>query len=316
MHLLDYNPEWLIESTPIWLVRLVSDGLLAVLYFCPNVLGLILYAWGCFWLVDILLSLLSGGLMRQVSRASMAANWEIGGHFSRLAHWSVRGVAVLLKVAIGLPSFYATNLALSSHPADSDALRELATGYPWQNFALGNLPIQFLPDISNQNSTVGHIVALVLAICVILCIYYYWSAGFAAVRDIRRVGDVLLARIKELTGSQAPRIEDGLAAFARMRWSTRASQSGVWFLAMVNLRLKHNVPEYDTLTPAGYATYKVVWSFGAAVAITFLHPVVAGLYLATLIGNARRAHKTLALHESHFMRLPEDIRIAANNGKS
>ena len=296
----------LIDYTPAWLVRWIADGALGVVYFIPSIIGLFCYAWLCFWLADRAISLFGAVIFKQMLRRAVASDAPVGAVRTRGRLWLGRTPGLLLQAWIGLPALHVLNLIMSEDPGDTEALKQLSTGYSWQSAAFAKLPIAPLSDLRTQLST-QYLVDLAIIVTALIYIYLYWYKGFDVTRRIRRVGDILLSKIQLADGKNAS-LEQALMTLRSTGWTPEECKSAAWFLTVVNLRLLMKTEIYETLTPAKFGVYKTSTRLAIAAGLTVLHPVVSGLYIVWAMKSPRQPFRMQRLYKVHFAQLPEDIR--------
>ena len=295
-----------IQYTPTWLVTLMADGLLGVLYFVPSIIGLVCAAWLCFRLVDMLISFVDTVLLRRFAKKAAISDDPLGALPTRAHFWSFRVVGLVLKAWVGLPAFYVLNLMMSSKPQDAVTLKALLSGYSWQSAALSQLPVSSLLQLPKLSAY--QYATEVLIVCVFLtCNYVYWYKGFEITGRIRAVADTILSRLPT-TDHGLPQLKQALLTLRITGWTPEECKAAYWFLIMVNLRIRMKIREYQTVSPAGYGLFKTATSLGIVSLLTILHPIVSGLYLATTMPRLKKLYSTARIYRRKLNQLPETIR--------
>ena len=88
-----------------------------------------------------------------------------------------------------------------------------------------------------------------------------------------------------------------------------AIASALWFLTLLNLRITYNNDAYERLTPRGYGLFRLTKLFGVASGLTAIHPVVAGLYVASELNGLKALKEITRLYRENFANLPEGFRV-------
>jgi hypothetical protein len=291
---------------PAWLVRWLVDGALAALLLQTSVLTLTCYAWFCFWAIDALLSAIDKAIVMRMLTTAMAHGMSPGSRGVRARFWLSRFPGWLLKTWVGLPMFSVIQLILSKQPDAQQKLRSMASGYAWQSRVLDTLPAAHFWQLSS-GSLVGRLVVVGLTGVLALYTYFYWSRGFDLVRRIRLVGDALMAAVKR-EGEPLPSNSQASARLSAAGWTADAIRSGLWFLALLNVRILCKNDVYERLTPRGYGLFRLTKLFGVTSGLSAVHPVVAGLYVASEMKDLTDLKETARLYGKHFANLPAAFR--------
>ena len=295
----------LINYTPAWMLRVVADGALGVLYLFPTTLGVVVYAWICFLCVDATLSGLTRIVGRRVLAHALSSDMVVGHPATRLRYWLPYLFTWLLKVWVGLPAFHVINLIMSKDGVDTVALKSLVSGYAWQSIALQSLEGHMISAFSAQ-SNITQASQLLVVVAFLIYIHMYAYKGFDVVRRVRKVGDIVLSSIGA-PYRQSPSLRQCCLRLQANGWSRSEAIAAGWFLALVNVRIVKRIRQYETVTPLQYAGFKVTTSVGAAVGLTLVHPLVAGLYFSWLIKGFREMGSLRRRYTCHFCELPEWI---------
>ncbi len=293
----------LIRYTPDWMLRVVADGALAVVWLFPSILGLVIYAWICFLCVDAVLSFVTAIVMRRTLTRALSSEMAIGHPATRLRYWLPHLFSLLLKAWVGLPAFHVINLIISKDGADIGALKSIVTGYAWQTATFQSLEGRMVTGFSPRSNT-AQAAQLILVVAFVLYTYFCAYKGFDVVRRIRKVADILLPRIG-LSSHQSPSVRQCILTLRANGWSRPEIVAGTWFLVLVNARILKRIREYETVTPLQYAGFKVTTSFAVAVGLTLVHPVVAALYLSSLMKGLLEMRSFSRKYTSYFCQLPE-----------
>jgi len=291
---------------PSWLSRWLADGALATLSIAPNIIALTCYAWFGFWLLDTLLSTVDKFAVLQNFKAAVAARQSLGTRGARARILLSRVPGWLLKTWVGLPMFGVVQLVLSNDLEARARLKSMSSGYGWESDLLDRLSkVHFWQ--APADSMAGQV--LLAGICGALAIYtyFYWSRGFDLVRRIRIVGDAILSLVKK-EGEASPSVLEASSRLDAAGWSPSAIAAGCLFLGLINLRIMYKNDAYKQLTPGGYGLFRMVRALGIASALSALHPVVAGLYVASEVKNTADLRSTTKLYTKRFANLPEGFR--------
>jgi hypothetical protein len=291
---------------PDWLLRWLTDGALATLSVAPSIIALTCYAWLCFWMLDTLLSAIDKLVVMRVLRSSLATGQALGNRGARLHFLLSRFPGWLLTAWVGLPMFSVVQLVLSKEPEAQQKLRSMASGFAWESDLLNRLPAVHFWQVPD-GSAGGQLVVAGLAGAFLSYTYLYWSRGFDLVRRIRIIGDALVALVNR-DGAPPPAVAEASARLDAAGWPSSAVRSGLWFLAMLNMRIIYKNDAYQRLTPRGYGLYRVAGQLGVASVLSAVHPVVAGLFVASGMKKASDLRATAKLYTKHFANLPEAFR--------
>jgi hypothetical protein len=202
--------------------------------------------------------------------------------------------------------FSVVQLVLSNQPDARQKLRSMASGFAWQSSVLDKLPSIHFWQVP-YGSTAGQVVLAGLVAIFALYTYFYWSRGFDLTRRIRIVGDALLALVKR-EGEPLPSVSEASARLNAAGWPLDAIRSGLWFLGSINMRILFKNDAYQQLTPSAYGLYRLTRELGIASLLSAVHPVVAGLFVASELKNTNDLRTTTMLYRSHFANLPEAFR--------
>jgi hypothetical protein len=126
-------------------------------------------------------------------------------------------------------------------------------------------------------------------------------------RRVRIVGDALMPAVRR-EGEPLPSNSLASARLSAAGWTADAIGSGLWFLALLNLRIAHKNDVYDRLTPRGYGLFRLTTLFGVASGLSAIHPVVAGLYVASEMKGLKDLKEITRLYRKHFANLPDGFR--------
>jgi hypothetical protein len=295
----------LADHTPAWMLRFVADGALAILKFVPNVLGLICYAWVCFFLIDKTISFADDALKKHYMKKLTTNERQIGALPTRLKFFALMVPSWLLKASIGLPMLHVMNLIMSQEPSDIETLGATASGYGWQSAVILQLPKASWVSFTGQPAH-QRLIQLILIATFVLFTYSQSSRGFDLVRRTRRVGDIILSYISEGEVTP-PTLVTALPALQSKGWSASECQAAGWFLLMINVRITKANDTYENLKPRDYGIYRVVSQAGVASGLTLFHPVVAGLYLAFAMKKGTNLRKTVKVFDKRFAQLPQQV---------
>ena len=299
-------PDWGAQS-PDWLIRLATDGALASLYILPNVIGLVVFAWAGFWLIDRVTTAIRRPVARRVIHRVATSGDGVGALRGRLWALSLRLPAWLLKLYLGLPTFYVFELLMSANEADQILVRSMAGRYAWQARVFENgLPVQEAWDLSAGG---GQQVTGALIVGVVLFEFFYWRDGFDVTRKTRRVGDELLRLVSD-DPKHPPRMEAALGKLRKSGWTLAQCESAYWFLMLVNFRPKVRTEAFEQMSPSVYGAFRAVGSVGGALGLAVLHPILAGLYFAAAGGGDRETFSARLRYHRHFQTLPGPVRSA------
>jgi hypothetical protein len=137
--------------------------------------------------------------------------------------------------------------------------------------------------------------------------YFYWSRGFDLVRRIRIIGDALLALVSR-EGAPPPAVHEASVRLNAAGWPSSAVRSGLWFLATLNMRIVDKNDAYQQWTSRGYGLYRLAGALGVTSALSAVHPVVAGLFVASELKKTGDLKSTARLYAKHFANLPAGFR--------
>ena len=126
-------------------------------------------------------------------------------------------------------------------------------------------------------------------------------------RRIRIIGDALLELVNR-EGAPPLAVAEASARLNVAGWPSSAVRSGLWFLATLNMRIFDKNDTYRRLTPRGYGLYRLVGELGVASALSAVHPVVAGLFVASELKTTGDLKSTGKLYTKHLANLPEVFR--------
>lgn len=202
--------------------------------------------------------------------------------------------------------FSVVRLVLSKQPDTQQKIRSMTSGFSWEVRVLDRLPTVHFWQIPQQ-SAVGRAVVAGLAGIFSVYIYFYWSRGFDVTRRIRIIGDALVALVKRET-EPLPSVGEASARLIAAGWSEGSIRSGLWFLALLNVRILYKNDVYQQLTPRGYGLYRLTGELVAVSALSAVHPVIAGLFVASELKKTKDLKSTTELYRKHFANLPESFR--------
>jgi hypothetical protein len=294
-----------VKFTPSWLVQMIADGALGLIYVFPNVIGLLLYAVGVFILIDALMAQVTKPFTRRVAAGVLAEDSvPVDAKAPRIRAYLPIALGWLLKLWIGAPMLYLFNMMVSENPEARQTLATLIGGYRWQADALHRLPLPFWPSLKE-----GELPALVLQAAVILAFfvfrYWYASSGFALVRRVRKVGDALVARIGSASITPSP--QQALSVLRTQGWDASSIKSAAFFLSLMRMRIMWVSPVYDQLSARQYGLFQVLQDIGVAGALLALHPVASALYVAFKLKGGKKMIKTRRVCLKNLSNLPSEI---------
>lgn len=268
-------------------------------------IGLVFSAWFCFWIVDKLISFIESFIQKKIIKRSIKSEVKIGSSHTRFYHWFSRGISLMLKTWVGLPAFHVLNLMMSPKVNDIESLNKLLTGYSWQSTALKKLPIASLRNFNELPSNILNIGLLMVSIYLVYT-FLYWYLGFDVSRRIRKIGDIIISKY-QLKYQDDPNLKQLLNILSISGWSSESCKAAAWFLMMINFRITIRNEAYENLTPAQYSIFKSIKSLAIAGSLTFLHPIVAGLYLSLSIKNLKQMYSMYMTYKKHYTKLPQNI---------
>lgn len=296
-----------IQYTPNWMVKIVADGAVGIGYLLPSILSIVIYAWICFWLVDFVISFITNIILKKVTSIYRVRDMKIGQASIRSQFFFSHFLEFIVKTWIGLPVFHVTNLLLMDDKVGIEKLSNLITGYNWQNDALHIISTSSMSQIQISNTAENFSQIIIVSVFLIFT-YAYFYKGFDLIRRIREIGDVLMLTAKQ-HGISNPTHREAYLVTRNPNSSLEEKEALIWFFLMYNLRITIKNPSYADRTPDEYAKFKVIMTFSLAASLTFVHPIVSGLYLATALKGVGKLRSTIKLYNKKFCYLPKDIQI-------
>lgn len=204
--------------------------------------------------------------------------------------------------------FAVLQLTLSKDPVAAQELRSMASGYAWEVQPLAQLPATPFWNLGASRPAQIIFHALLFG-AFALFTYRYWSKGFDFVRRIRIIGDALVELLRQ--PDKVPlSCEKAKERLGSLGWSLDATQSALWFLAFMNVRVTRENETYQRLTPRQYGLLRMSRAMVAGTALAALHPVVAGLYVASEAKKLNELSSSYRRYKLHIARLPEQFRAS------
>jgi hypothetical protein len=184
----------------------------------------------------------------------------------------------------------------------------MASGYAWEAQPLAQLPATPFWNLGASSPTQIIVHALLFG-AFALYTYRYWSKGFDLARRIRIIGDALVELLRQLDTAPLS-LEKAKEHLGSLGWSIDAKQSASWFLGLINARIMVKNETYQRLTPRQYGLFRMTGEVMAATFLAALHPVVAGLYIASEAKKLNELSSRYRLYNFHIARLPEQFRAS------
>jgi hypothetical protein len=203
--------------------------------------------------------------------------------------------------------FSVVQLVLSSDPASQQKLKGLASGFGWETGVLRQLPSIHFWTPASASATAQAVWYIVIGSYIVYT-YSYWSAGFDYVRRIRAVGDALVSLLRRADETSLASLETAATRLRAAGWSATATSSALWFLTLINARIMYKNDIYQQMKPNTYGAYRVVSSIGVLAGLAAVHPVAAGLYVASQMKKMKGMKKNARLYSKYFAALPEQFR--------
>jgi hypothetical protein len=294
------------KYTPHSLIRLIADGATAILYEMTNVVGLVLYAFFVGWIVDKLISFFGSILVSLRTRRWLTnSQIPIGTPRARIGAYLPIIVRKVLEVWIGLPVLYVLSVILSNENGAAAELRQLVSGYSWQDGAIARIPLYTWLNFSHS-SFLQLAVSIIAAFLYLNNVYIYYANGFFLAKQVREASDLLLP-IALGPNEPNPTPERIFAGLKGQGWEDEAVKSALWFLFSSNVRITSKNVAYTQMSPRQYGLFRTASSLGIMLVLKALHPLVAAMKVYFEKKDIGKVRRSVAIYQKHLARLPEPI---------
>ncbi len=293
--------------TPRAFVQLIADGATVVLYFMPNLIGVVFYALIVGVIVDALISFIAARLTKwQIRRWSGNGQAQIGTPTRRLSSYFPVVASTVLKTWIGLPVLYVLSLVVTDESGAADELRRLVSGYSWQSAAIARIPIHTWLSFS-ENSAMQVAISVAVAFFYLNNVYVYYANGFMLVKRLREASD-LLSKIALGDETQTATSGQVIAGLQGQGWGEEAVKAALWFVLSRNLRILTKNEAYDRIGPREYGVFRAVVSSGIIWILNGLNPLVAVLKVYFEKNDIGKVRRKIASYREHVAMLPDAVK--------
>lgn len=291
-----------VDWTPRFISRIFADGILGVIYILPRTVALVIFAGGCFLLVDALMAGIDSLFGRAALRSALRT--PVGSRRSRARLLLGRAPGWLARLLVGLPMFYVLQLVLAGDEAAKATLSALASGFAWEAAALEKIPFR---GASALGGVPASVLQVLLIISFALFVYLYNQRAFAVVRRVRATGDALLQLAMSVDHDTPADSQSTLGRFRNLGFAEESIQSVAWFLMLINARILKRNEAFSRLPPTTYGLWMALRDVMVAAVFTVIHPIVAGLFVASEMKKARELTSLTRAFRLHFSRLPNRL---------